>query len=134
MIIPVIQEWLKTGTDRVSVTLGNPIYVAVFFMFNFFFALILLYKDVIEKSADTKKPLKSIFSNWLTYAYLVSAAICMFGIWRTSTRGVILGLLGGLVVTSIIIAIFEKKNKYIRNSSIGVLIIIILLIGGFLGI
>src|ERR1035437_4178871 len=134
MIIPVIQEWTKTGTDRVSVTLGNPIYVAVYFMFNFFFALILLYQDVIAKSEGTPKPTKTIFTDWLTYAYSIAAFICVFGIWRTSTRGVILGLLGGLVVTSIIIAIFEKKNKYIRNSSIGVLIIIILLIGGFLGI
>jgi O-antigen ligase/Tfp pilus assembly protein PilF len=131
MIIYVFQEWIKTGVDRVSVTLGNPIYVAIYFLFNFFFALILLYKDVIVKSENDTKPIKTIFSNWLTYAYSATVFICAFGIWRTSTRGVILGLLGGLVITSIIIAIFEKKNKLIKNSFIGMLVIIALLIGSF---
>ena len=134
MIVFVIQEWIKTDTIRVSTTLGNPIYVAVFFMFNFFFALILLYKDVIVKSENDKKPLKCIFTHWLTYIYGIAAFICAFGIWRTSTRGVILGLLGGLVVTSIIIAIFEKKDKLMKNSSIGLIIIIAVLVGGFLTI
>jgi O-antigen ligase len=134
MIFPVIQEWIKTKTVRVSVTLGNPIYVAVFFMFNFFFVLILLYKDVIVKNENDKKPLSSFFGNWLSYAYVIAAFICVFGIWRTSTRGVILGLLGGLIVMSVIIAIFEKKNKIIKNSSIGLLVIIAVFIGGFLAI
>ena len=134
MIIFVIQEWQKTGISRVSVTLGNPIYVAVYFMFNFFFVLILLYKDVIIKSENTPRPLKTIFNNWLTYAYSLALFICAFGIWRTSTRGVILGLLGGLIITSIIIAIFEKKNKFIKNSSITTLVIIALLIGGFFAV
>ncbi len=134
MIIPVIQEWNKTGTSRVSVTLGNPIYVAVFFMFNFFFALILLYKDVIAKSENEAKPVETIFSNWLTYAYSVATFIYFFGIWRTSTRGVILGLLGGLIVTATIIAIFENKNKLIKKCSIGTLVVIALLIGGFFAV
>ncbi len=131
MILFVIQEWTKTDATRVSVTLGNPIYVAVYFMFNFFFALILLYQDVIVESEDTAKPAKTIFTNWLTYAYIGAAAICAFGIWRTSTRGVILGLLGGLIITSLIIAIFEKKNKLIKNSFIGLFVVIAILIGGF---
>jgi len=134
MIFPVLNEWISTHATRVSVTLGNPIYVAVYFMFNFFFALILLYKDVIAKTENNPKPLKAICSDWLTYAYSIAAIICFFGIWRTSTRGVILGLLGGLVVASIIIAIFEKKNKLLKKSSIGVLIAIVVLVGGFLSI
>lgn len=131
MIIFVIKEWMATGTARVSVTLGNPIYVAVYFMFNLFFALILLYKDVIINSVNSQKQFKAIFSNWLTYVYLFAAAICFFGVWRTSTRGVILGLLGGLIVTSIIISVFEKKNKFIRNSFIGILAFIVIIIVGF---
>ena len=134
MIGYVLKEWLMDGSLRVSVQLGNPIYVAVYYLFNFFFALILLNKDVIEKSVDTPKPVKSIFTNWLTYVYLASAFISAFGIWRTSTRGVILGLLGGLVVTSIAIAIFEKKNKLIKNSAIGGLVVIAVLVGGFFAI
>ncbi len=134
MIGYVLKEWLGTGTVRVSVQLGNPIYVAVYFMFNFFFALILLYKDVIAKSEHDKNQFKSLMTNWLTYAYKIAAIICFFGIWRTSTRGVILGLLGGLIVTSIIIAIFEKKNVLVRKSFIALLLGIVVIIGGFLAI
>ncbi len=134
MIVFVIQEWTKTGTTRVSVTLGNPIYVAVYFMFNFFFVLILLYQDVIIKSELANKHIKTIFTNWLTYVYSLAAFICAFGIWRTSTRGVIFGLLGGLIITSIIIAIFEKKDKFIRNLSIGALVSIVIIIAGFFAV
>jgi O-antigen ligase len=131
MIISVISEWQKTGAERVSVTLGNPIYVAVYFLFNFFFALILLYKDVIEKKSHD---LKEIFKSYLSYAYIIAAFICLFGIWRTGTRGVILGLLGGLIISSLFIAIFEKKNKLMRKLSVTVLVIIVALVVGFLGI
>lgn len=134
MIILVLKDWLTNGTERVSVTLGNPIYLAVYFLFNFFFALILLYKDVIVKSLDDIKPIKSIFTNWLTYVYVVAIFICGFGIWRTSTRGVILGLIGGLILASIIIAIFEKKSKKIRIGAVSLLVLIAILVGGFISI
>jgi len=75
MDILVLKEWLVTDNSRVSVTLGNPIYVAIYFFFNFFFALILWYKDVIIKNED-KNNLKIIFRNWLTYVYLLGAFLC----------------------------------------------------------
>ena len=130
----VLKEWLTTGTDRVSVTLGNPIYVAIYFLFNFFFALILLYKDVIVKNEGKEKELKNIFSNWLTYAYILVAILCGWGIWRTATRGVIIGLLGGLVVSAILIAIFEKKNKLMRKTATGGIILIFIIVVGFFSI
>jgi O-antigen ligase len=131
MDILVLKEWLTTGSGRVSVTLGNTIYVAVYFLFNLFFALILWYKDVIVKIED-KNNLKLIFKNRLTYVYLVGVFLCAWGIWRTATRGVILGLLGGLLVSAILIAIFEKKNKIIRRSAFGGIILIFVLVFGFL--
>jgi O-antigen ligase len=128
----VLKEWLTTGSERVSVTLGNPIYVAIYFLFNFFFALILLYKDVIVKSEGKEKEVKIIFSNWLTYVYFIAAFFCGWGIWRTATRGVILGLIGGLVVSAVLIALFEKKNKLMRKTAIGGIILIFVLIVGFM--
>ncbi len=131
MMIPVFREWLTTGEQRVSVTLGNPIYVAIYFLFNFFFALILLNKDVLSKKSES---LKKIFTDWLTYIYSIAAVLFVFGIWRTGTRGVILGLIGGLVISSIVIAIFEKKNKIMRKFSVILLVIIAVVVIGFIGI
>ncbi len=134
MFMLSISEWLKTGSDRVSVTLGNPIYVAVYFLFNLFFALILLYKDVIVKNIPDKRQIKSIFSNWLSYVYLSFTFLCGFGIWMTATRGVILGLLGGLFVTAIIVAIFENKNKLMRRTAICSIILLLIIIGSFFAV
>ncbi|MFA6226884.1 MAG: O-antigen ligase family protein [Candidatus Paceibacterota bacterium] len=134
MILFVTKEWLSTGATRVSVTLGNPIYVAILFLFNFFFALILLYKDVIILKTNSLRPWLEIFKSWLTYVYLIIAFLCVFGIWRTSTRGVILGLLGGLFVSALMIAIFEKKDKIMRKVAIGGVVAIVVIIVGFFAI
>ena len=134
MSVYVLKEWITTGSERVSVTLGNPIYVAIYFLFNFFFALILLYKDVIVKSEGKEKEIKIIFSSWLTYFYLIATFICGWGIWRTATRGVILGLIGGLVVSAVLIALLEQKNKLMRKTAIGGIIFIFVLVFGFLSI
>jgi O-antigen ligase/Tfp pilus assembly protein PilF len=134
MFALTISEWLKTGTDRVSTTLGNPIYVAVYFLFNFFFTLVLFYKDVLTKHLDKINPIKSICNNWLTYVYAISAIMSVYGIWRTGTRGVLLGLIGGIIVTLLIIAIFEKKNKFFRKAAFVKLIVVLAIIGGFFAI
>jgi O-antigen ligase len=129
--IYVINEWLTTHVDRVQITLGNAIYVAVYFLFNFFLALILLYKDVIAKSMGS---IGTILKNWLTYGYVFSALLFFFDIWRTGTRGVILGLLGGLIVSAILIILFERNDKIARKSAIGAIIIVVVLVGGFFAI
>lgn len=134
MFALTISEWIKTGTDRVSTTLGNPIYVAVYFLFNFFFTLILFYKDVLIKHYKKYNPLEEICKEWITYVYALIALISVYGIWRTGTRGVLLGLIGGIVVTLLIIAIFEKKNNFFRKAAFVKLIVIVAIIGGFFAI
>ncbi len=128
MFIIAVQEYTSGGSVAAMTTLGNTIYVAVYFLFNFFFALILLYKDVIVKSAGT---LKSILINWFTYIYLAAAIFCAYGIWITGTRGAILGLIGGLVMTALIVIFLEKENKLVKKFSISLLILIAIIVGGF---
>jgi O-antigen ligase/Tfp pilus assembly protein PilF len=134
MMVLVYNEWITTHPERASVSLGNPIYVAIYFMFNFFFALILVYKDVIVKKINSKKQFLEILKDPLTYVYAVLALLCVWGILRTGTRGVVLGLMGGVFVSSILIAIFEKKNKLMKNTAIGGIVVILLVIAGFFAI
>ena len=131
MVSLLAWEWLNTAGDRVSATLGNPIYAAVYLLFNFFFALLLLHRELI-KSGDSPEPAKAFFTSWLTYLYSLAAAACVFGIWRTSTRGVILGLLGGLGAASLIISVLEKKNRLMRNFFLGILLALAALSAGFI--
>ncbi len=131
MFIIAIGEYYSGGPTNTMTTLGNTIYVAVYFLFNFFFTLILLYKDVIVKSAGT---LASIFSKWLTYVYLIAAILFAYGVWITGTRGAILGLIGGLIMTAVIIIIFEKENKIMKKLSVALIVAIVIVVGGFFAV
>ncbi|MBU6370952.1 MAG: O-antigen ligase family protein [Patescibacteria group bacterium] len=130
MFIIEYREWIASGhaSSAVMTTLGNTIYVAVYMLFNFFFALILLYKDVIVRSAGT---FRSVLSAWLTWVYLACAALFAWGIWMTATRGVILGLLGGLFVAALCIIFFEKQNALIKKVSVTAVVAVLVLVGGF---
>ena len=165
MFIIAIGEYRSGGSVAAMTTLGNTIYVAVYFLFNFFFALILFYKDVLVKISnkvsfwellfyqiipfyfiyriykyfigqgnETIKAIIGVLRNWLSYIYYIVAMLCMWGIWMTATRGAILGLMGGLFVTAVIIAIFERQNSLIRCYSVWVVISILLVIGGFFAV
>lgn len=55
-------------------------------------------------------------------------------LYNTATRGSILGLIGGAIVTGILVALFDRERPVVRKSAIGVLIAMIILVGGFLAI
>jgi O-antigen ligase len=121
----------KATEVRFSGPLGNPIYIAVYFLFIFFFTLILLYKDVLAKNLTDWKLFQKVFANFLLYVYLLVASLSMFVVYRTS-RGALLGLIGGVLVTAVLIAIFEKERKVIKQISLGGIIAVIILVVGFL--
>lgn len=123
----------KATEIRFSGPLGNPIYIAVYFLFIFFFTLILLYKDVLAKLITDWSLFKKVFGNFLFYIYLIAAAVSIFVVYRTS-RGALLGAIGGVFVAAILIAIFEKERRVIRQIAIGGIIAVIVLVAGFLSI
>ena len=81
------REYINMTGDRFSGPLGNPIYIAVYFLFLFFFILILWYKDALVK--------KEVFKNVLFYVYPLIGLLSFYIVYRTS-RGALLGLIGGL--------------------------------------
>jgi O-antigen ligase len=119
------------GEVRFSGPLGNPIYISVYFLFIFFFSLILLYRDVFARHLSDWNSFQKIFVNTLFYVYIATALVSLFAVYRTS-RGVLLGAVGGMIVTFILIAIFEKEKKVLKQISLGILIAIILAIGTFI--
>ena len=82
-------------------------------MFLFFFTLILLYKDVLVKNLTNWFNFKKVLANVMFYVvYLVASVLSLFVIYRTS-RGAMLGVIGGIFVAAILIFIFEKDKKVI---------------------
>lgn len=116
---------------RFSGPLGNPIYISVYFLFILFLSLVLLYRDVLARHLSDWKIFHKIFANPMLYVYLAAFAVSLFAVYRTS-RGVLLGAVGGMIVTFILIVFFEKEKKVLRQISVGVLVAIVLSIGTFL--
>lgn len=104
MMIGVFQKLnpsflLNNGSDRVSATLGNPIYFSGYGLFLFFVGLLLFLKE------------SSRF--WKYYA-LIGGILGFWGIFGGGTRGTLLGLVAGLAVLLFSYFITLKEYKKIR--------------------
>lgn len=101
--------------DRIDATLGNASYLAIYMVFHIFLALMLFYRE-----KDYKK--------WI---YLLIIILESFILYRTATRGAIIGLIGGLLISWIIIAI-TSANKKSRFNHLYLLIGLAVIVGGFM--
>ncbi len=131
MAVTSIAEGIKDNIIRIAGPLGNPIYISVYFLFIFFFTLILLYKDVLAKNLTDRAVFKKVFANVLFYIYLLSSFLSLFVIYRTS-RGALLGVIGGILIGAILISIFEKQRKVIKQIALGGIIFVVAIIVLFL--
>ncbi len=129
MAISSIAASLKEDVIRFAGPLGNPIYISVYFLFIFFFTLILWYKDVGEKNLTDWRAFKKVLLSGLSYLYLGVALLSLFVVYRTS-RGALLGLVGGVFIGAILIALLEKQRKVLKHLAQGgvVAVIVVLLI------
>lgn len=113
---------INQGSTRLDATLGNATYLAIFMLFNFFFALYLWVK-ACNKNKE----------NWINYSIIYAPIIIIQFtiIYLTATRGTMLGLLGGLILASVIILLFEKEDKILKNISTSILSIVLIILFTF---
>ncbi|HBU07472.1 MAG TPA: hypothetical protein DEB09_05325 [Candidatus Magasanikbacteria bacterium] len=113
------QALLNGGGDRVSATLGNPIYFSGYGLFLMFIGYYLWIREPIR-----------LRSGWAWYA-LVGGLFGFFGIFWGGTRGTVLGLLAGAGVLCISYIISLKEHKKIRQIMAGAIILAIVVMGVF---
>lgn len=106
---------IHQGSVRLDATLGNSAYLAVYMLFGFFYT-VLLWVDATRGSARR-------------YWYPLCALIQLFVLYKTATRGAILGVLFGLFVTSILIW-FRGKEYPLARRIAGISIAAVLLVVG----
>lgn len=94
---------INQGGARVDGTFGNAAYFAIYLVFNIFLSLYMLSDSKIEK-----------WKKWVYSGVILAETIMLY---FTATRGAILGFIGGLVVTGILVFWNEKENKTIKNIS-----------------
>lgn len=104
---------INQGGVRVDATFGNTTYFAVYLLFHIFIAAFLAVR---HKGAS-----------WIRWAYGAIILADIFMLYHTATRGAILGLLGGVMLTTALIALLERNNAMLRKSAIGVLVAAILI-------
>jgi O-antigen ligase/TolA-binding protein len=117
-------------TNRIDADLGNPIYLAMYSLWHVFLAGFYLLQRV--KKA-TKKAAQSLLLDWQVYAFSLLGAFNLIVMWFTGTRGAILGLLAGLFVGSLVVALFQKNRQTIRKLATAGVILPVVAVGLFFG-
>lgn len=98
---------INQGVDRVDARFGNATYFAIYLVFHIFLSLYYLVQDKIPK--------------WQKYMYSIFLVFELVILYYTATRGAILGLIGGVVVSAIYFVWKERENKLYRKISYAVL-------------
>jgi O-antigen ligase/tetratricopeptide (TPR) repeat protein len=112
--------FFSTGGARVSSTIGNASFFAAYLIFGVFVALFLYFR---KKQLDDLKPF------W-KYCYIVNLLLILFVIFKTETRGAIIGMGFGVLAMAFLL-IFLNKNKLVKIFS-GALVVLVILSGASL--
>ena len=108
------------GAPRIDVTFGNPTYFAIYAVFHIFITLVLL--------------LRYRGNDYVRYAYVAIVMLNIVMLVFTATRGAILGFLGGIVLTALIIAFLEKERPIFKKVAIGVVGAVLVLVACFFAV
>lgn len=107
---------INQGGVRVDGTFGNAIYLAVYMLFHIFIATLFMWRNW-----------QSVPLRWV-YGILIFAQASI--LYHTATRGAILGLLGGVLVTAVL-SLRNKEDKVVKRVGASILVGLVVLIGGF---
>ena len=118
--LPEYVKSLGSGSIRLSGTLGNPIYLAVYALFHIFIAWLYILRYATQK-----------YEKWIVG---IVSFLNFLILYYTATRGDLLGFLFGLGVIAILVALWAKENVAARKIASGIVLAGILLIAGFIGI
>ena len=121
------------AADRISGHLGNSSYLGVYALIHIFFGLLgalMIFRGNREKELLENGEHKSthrLNTNGILYIVLFSATSIFnaFVLYKTGTRGAFVGLVIGLVLSSIYFA-WKEKNKIIKFAAIGFLAAVVL--------
>ncbi len=105
------------GGGRVDAGLGNAAYMGIYALFNVFLAALLWVKT------DRK--------SWWRYAYPVFGVANLYMVFKSQTRGSILGFFVGVGVIALAFALFDKTRTWLRKYIYGGFAIAIILVGLF---
>jgi O-antigen ligase/Flp pilus assembly protein TadD len=107
-------EKINQSANRLDGTFGNAAYLAIYMLFSIAFTAFLLVR---HKGSN--------FTKWV-YGVIIFFQIMI--LYYTGTRGVILGFAVGVVFSSVLTLMLVKKNRLVRNFSLGIIGALILVV------
>lgn len=110
-------EKINQGGVRVDAKLGNATYLGEYMLFHVFVTILLLARWR--------------GGNMVRALYVLVIGLQLYILYHTATRGAILGFLGGAVITALLIMFIERGRPILRKISIGTLVALVLVVGGF---
>lgn len=122
---------INQGGVRLDATFGNATYLAIYMVFNIFLVMMFLFRRLNDKYKNGEK---IISFDWSNLFYIFAVLIQVFILYHTATRGAILGLIGGLIITFILLIIFDEKGGILRKIAKYKLIVLFVLILVFFAI
>ena len=111
---------INQGNIRLDARLGNATYLAVYMLFHVFMAALLLARAWVENGPGKRFP--------STFAYGSLIVADSFILFFTSTRGAILGLIGGATLAALILIALAPRSRVAWRS--GVVIAAFLVLSG----
>lgn len=118
---------INQGGVRVDGTLGNATYLAVYMLFHIFLTFFFMIKRHYGKNIQ-----EGFLSDYVNYIYGAIVALQTVILYYTASRGPILGFIGGIFISSVLMAIFEKERKGIRKIALATLAIVVIISGLFM--
>lgn len=118
-VLKVIQDGI-----RINGTLGNAEYMSTYALINIFLAGFFLVRQSFTTTGERVRI--AIYGSIIL--------LQTFVLYHSGTRGAMLGFIAGLGLTTLLVAIFEKNNKAVRNGAIALLVAMLLFVGGFIAI
>lgn len=106
---------INQGGVRLDGTFGNAAYFAGYMLFHIFLTLFLLSRHRIVPHL-----------RWLYVGALILQTVTLY---YTATRGAGIGLVGGLLLTMLLVAFGERERKDLRGIATGVLLFLVLIVG-----
>jgi O-antigen ligase/tetratricopeptide (TPR) repeat protein len=129
---------IHQSVSRLDASFGNATYLAIYMLFHVFITAILLVRHLKDRENNTKSIWHSNawYTDLVVYIYMVMMILQAIILFFTATRGSILGIIGGFIISAILVMITEvagtsKENKILLKISIGILVTIVVLIGLF---
>ena len=109
---------INTDAGRLDSTIGNAAHFGIYVLLHIFLAIFML----IRWQGKPK----------VRYIYTAIILLHTIVLYFTANRSAMFGLLGGVFVTTLLIALLERNHKILRKIAISTILGIVMLIGAFI--